>query len=52
MNSRDDLFKSKSDEAQRQDEMAQNVARLKSKKAKQNQVHLLCQSLVKMIKGK
>lgn len=47
-----DLLSTKTIEQGKQIEMAQNVARLKSKKSKQQQVHLLCSSLVRMIKGK
>lgn len=47
-----DLLNTKTIERIKQIEMAQNVARLKSRKSKQQQVHMLCQSLVKMIRGK
>jgi hypothetical protein len=47
-----DLLSPKTLEQVKQMEMAQNVARLKGKKSKQQQVHMLCQSLVRMIKGK
>lgn len=47
-----DLLTTKTPEQERQLEMARNVAHLKGKRSKQQQVHLLCTSLVKMIKGK
>ncbi|QGZ66301.1 hypothetical protein [Paraburkholderia acidisoli] len=47
-----DLLNMKPEMQRDQDRMATNIARLKSKKAKKQQAHLLCQSLVRMIKGK
>jgi hypothetical protein len=47
-----DLFNAKTPEQERQLEMARNVAALRSKDAKKHQVHMLCASLVRMIKGK
>ncbi|QGZ66389.1 hypothetical protein [Paraburkholderia acidisoli] len=46
-----DLLNMKPEMQRDQDRMATNIARLKSKKAKKQQAHLLCQSLVRMIKG-
>jgi hypothetical protein len=47
-----DLFNAKPPQHEEQNRMAANIAHLKSKKSKQQQAHMLCQSLVKMIKGK
>ena len=47
-----DLFKQRSSQHVEQDRMAENIGRLKDRKAKQQQAHLLCQSLVRMVKGK
>lgn len=47
-----DLLNTKTPEQEKQLEMARNVAQLKDKKSKGQQVHLLCQSPVRMIKGK
>lgn len=47
-----DLFNQKPDLHTRQDAMAKNIGRLKSKEAKKRQAHVLCRSLVAMIRGK
>jgi hypothetical protein len=46
-----DLLKTKSPEQDRQLEMARNVGQLKNKSAKKQQAHVLCRSLVAMIKA-
>jgi hypothetical protein len=47
-----DLFSQETDTKRQQMDMAKNVARLKTKAAKQQQVHLLCRSLVRTIGSK
>lgn len=47
-----DLLNTKTPEQDKQMKMAENVARLKTKQSKQQQVTLLCKSLVSMIRGK
>jgi hypothetical protein len=47
-----DLFTGKSSEQEKQLQMARNIGHLKTKQSKQQQAHMLCVSLVKMIKGK
>lgn len=47
-----DLFNTKTPEQERQLEMAHNIGQLKDKKAKKQQAHVLCGSLVAMIKAK
>lgn len=47
-----DLLTVKSPEQARQMDMARNIGHLKTKQSKQQQAHMLCVSLVKMIKGK
>jgi hypothetical protein len=47
-----DLLNMKTPEQESQLQMARNVASLRSKDAKRQQVHLLCRSLVRMIRGK
>jgi hypothetical protein len=47
-----DLFNSKTPEHERQMGMARNVAQLKDKQSKRQQVHLLCRSLIRSIRGK
>lgn len=42
----------KTPEQERQLEMARNIGHLKTKQSKQQQAHMLCVSLVKMIRGK
>ena len=47
-----DLFSAKTPVQERQIEMARNVGQLKDKQSKQQQVHLLCQSMIRMLRGK
>jgi hypothetical protein len=47
-----DLLNMKTPEQERQLEMARNIGHLKTKQSKQQQAHMLCVSLVKMIRGK
>lgn len=47
-----DLFTTKLPQHVEQDRMAANIAHLKTKPAKQQQAHMLCRSLVRMIKTK
>ncbi|MCL6483919.1 MAG: hypothetical protein I4O49_06990, partial [Janthinobacterium lividum] len=47
-----DLFNPKPELHAQQDAMARNIAKLKSKGAKQAQVHTLCQSLATMLRVK
>jgi|GEM_PF-3029242 hypothetical protein len=47
-----DLLSTKTPEQERQLEMARNIGHLKTKQSKQQQAHMLCVSLVRMIKGK
>lgn len=47
-----DLFNQKPELHTQQDAMAKNIGKLKSKDAKKRQAHVLCRSLVAMIKGK
>ncbi|MBB5414071.1 hypothetical protein [Paraburkholderia atlantica] len=47
-----DLFTGKSPEKEKQLQMARNIGHLKTKQSKQQQAHMLCVSLVKMIRGK
>ena len=47
-----DLLNMKTPEQERQIEMARQIGHLKSKAAKRQQAHMLCLSLVKMIRGK
>jgi len=47
-----DLFNQKPDIHTKQDAMAKNIGKLKSRLAKKQQAHVLCRSLVAMIKGK
>jgi hypothetical protein len=47
-----DLFTAKPAQHVEQDRMAANIANLKDKKAKRQQAHLLCSSLVSMIKAR
>lgn len=46
------LFDQKSELHARQDQMARNIGDLKSKTAKQAQVHMLCRSLVAMLRAR
>lgn len=53
MNDRNpDLFKQRSVEHVRLDEMARNIGRLKDDKSKRQQAHLLCLSLIRMLRSK
>jgi hypothetical protein len=45
-------FDTKAADKQHQMEMARNVGQLKNKESKRQQIHLLCQSLVRMIRGR
>lgn len=47
-----DLFNTKTVEQQKQIDMARNIAQLKSKQAKRQQAHMLCQSLIRTIRSK
>lgn len=47
-----DLLTAKTPEQEKQMDMARNIAMLKGKNSKRQQAHMLCLSLVKMIKGK
>ncbi len=47
-----DLFNTKTPTHERQLEMARNIGQLKDKQSKQQQVHLLCQSMIRMLRGK
>lgn len=47
-----DLLNAKPELHVRQDDMARNIGKLKSKEAKKRQAHVLCRSLVAMIRGK
>ncbi|MEX3914845.1 hypothetical protein AB4Y43_01175 [Paraburkholderia sp. BR10872] len=47
-----DLFNIKPDQQREQDRMAENIAKLSDPKAKKQQAHMLCRSLVAMIKAK
>lgn len=47
-----DLLNTKTPEQEKQDAMARNIGQLKDKQSKQQQARMLCQSLVRMIKGK
>lgn len=47
-----DLFNPKPELHAQQDAMARNIVKLKSKGAKQAQVHTLCQSLAAMLRAK
>jgi hypothetical protein len=47
-----DLLNTRTLEQEKQMKMAENVSRLKTKQAKQQQVTILCKSLVSMIRGK
>lgn len=47
-----DLFDGKTPEKEKQMEMARNIGQLKSKGAKRQQAHVLCQSLIRMLKVK
>lgn len=47
-----DLLTVKSPEQERQMDMARNIAMLKTKQSKRQQAHMLCLSLVRMIRGK
>ncbi|QMV32379.1 hypothetical protein 8G_00062 [Ralstonia phage Hyacinthe] len=45
-----DLFNPKPEVHEKQDAMARNISKLKSNDAKKAQVHVLCHSLVAMMK--
>lgn len=47
-----DLLNTRTLEQDRQMKMAENVSKLKTKQAKQQQVSLLCQSLIRTIRSK
>lgn len=47
-----DLFNAKPELHVKQDEMAENIGKLKSSDAKKQQAHVLCRSLVAMITSK
>lgn len=47
-----DLLNTKTPEQERQMDLARNVAHLKEKQSKRQQVHLLCKSLIRSIRGK
>ena len=47
-----DLFNAKPEVHVKQDEMAENIGKLKSTDAKKQQAHVLCRSLVAMITSK
>jgi hypothetical protein len=47
-----DLLTLKTPEQEKKMDMARNIAMLKTKQAKRQQAHMLCASLVKMIRGK
>lgn len=47
-----DLLNTKPELHVQQDAMAKNIGRLKSKDSKKAQVHILCRSLVAMIKAR
>lgn len=47
-----DLFDAKPELHRMQDAMAQNIGKLKSKDAKKAQVHVLCRSLVVMLRAR
>lgn len=47
-----DLLNARTPEQERQMDMAKNIAMLKTKQSKRQQAHMLCVSLVRMIRGK
>lgn len=47
-----DLFNPKPELYEKQDAMARNIGKLKNKDAKKAQVHVLCRSLVAMMKAR
>jgi hypothetical protein len=47
-----DLLTTKTPEQEKQMDMARNIGQLKDKQSKRQQARILCQSLVKMIRGK
>jgi hypothetical protein len=47
-----DLLTTKTPEQEKQLDMARNIGQLKDKQSKKQQARMLCQSLVRMIKGK
>jgi hypothetical protein len=47
-----DLLTTKTPDQEKQMDMARNIGQLKDKQSKKRQARMLCQSLVKMIKGK
>lgn len=47
-----DLLTMKTPEQEKQLQMARNIGQLRSKQSKKQQAHMLCASLVRMIKGK
>jgi hypothetical protein len=47
-----DLLNTKTPEQERQLDMARNIGQLKDRQSKKQQARILCQSLVKMIRGK
>lgn len=47
-----DLLNMRTPEHEKQLQMARNIGHLKTKQSKQQQAHMLCVSLIRMIKGK